>query len=241
MDGAADGAAEATADGAVDRAADFPTSDRERYLDTWAALHGGYDPRASRAVSGWLLIFHALAAPLARRGVSPSTLTVLGPVVAWSAIGTVAAGGRWPLFAAVLVVASALVDGLDGAVAVMTGRVSTWGYVLDSLADRVADLAYVVALWFVGAPGPVCAGAGALVLLQEYARARAVAGGMSEIGVVTVAERPTRVLLTVCGLLAAGLVPHAAAPAATVSAAALAGFGLVGTVQLLAVVRRRLR
>jgi CDP-diacylglycerol--glycerol-3-phosphate 3-phosphatidyltransferase len=59
--------------------------------------------------------------------------------------------GRWLILAALVVVLSGLLDNLDGAVAVLTGRSTRWGYVLDSTADRVSDLAYVGALLLAGA------------------------------------------------------------------------------------------
>ena len=43
------------------------------------------------------------------------------------------------MLAALLVGASGLLDNLDGAVAVLSGRTSRWGFVLDSGCDRLAD------------------------------------------------------------------------------------------------------
>lgn len=71
-----------------------------------------------------------------------------------------AAGGRWPLAAVAVAVAAGLLDNLDGAVAILAGRTSRWGFVLDSLADRLSDAAYVAALWLLGAPGPLCVAGG---------------------------------------------------------------------------------
>ena len=44
-----------------------------------------------------------------------------------------------------------LLDNVDGAVAVLTGRATAWGAVLDAVADRVGDLALVGALLLAGA------------------------------------------------------------------------------------------
>jgi CDP-diacylglycerol--glycerol-3-phosphate 3-phosphatidyltransferase len=60
---------------------------------------------------------------------------------------------------------------------------------------------------------------------------------MSDIGTVTIAERPTRILIAVFGLLLASLDPRV--PTATL-AIALA-VSLIGLAQLLAAVRRSLR
>jgi CDP-diacylglycerol--glycerol-3-phosphate 3-phosphatidyltransferase len=109
--------------------------------------------------------------------------------------------------------------------------------VLDSVADRVSDLLLVGALYAAGAPGALCAAGGALMFLQEYARARAAAGGMAEVGVVTVWERPTRVIVTAVFLGSAAALGD---PWPTLGAAAWTGLGFVGVAQLLVVVRRRL-
>ena len=72
---------------------------------------------------------------------------------------------------------------------------------------------------------------------DEAARARAGASGMSEVGVVTVWERPTRVIVTATFLGSAALLDD---PWPTLGAAAWVGLGVVGLAQLLVVVRRRL-
>ncbi|WP_218566297.1 CDP-alcohol phosphatidyltransferase family protein [Vallicoccus soli] len=172
---------------------------------------------------------------------APDLVTLLGVLVSAGATGLAALQGRWVVAAAAVVVLSALLDSLDGAVALLTGRTSAWGSVLDSVVDRVSDGLYLVALWLVGAPPGLCVAAGALTVLQEYARARAAASGMQDIGVVTVWERPTRVVVTSLFLLGAGLYVGAAATWAALGAAAWVGLGVVGLVQLLVVVRRRLR
>lgn len=210
-------------------------------LDRWSELHAGYDPRGNRWVHGWLRLVEVAAGPLARRGVQPDAITLW---TAWLAVAAVVAalpGGRWPLLAGLLVVAAALADGLDGAVAALTGRATAWGAVLDSALDRVGDALFVVAVWVLGAPGWLAVTAGGLGGLHEYVRARASASGMQGIGAVTVAERPTRVICCAAGLLGAGAVPAYARQAATVALAALAALSLAGLVHLTVRVRRSLR
>jgi phosphatidylglycerophosphate synthase len=210
------------------------------YLRGWAPLHGGYEPRPGSLAGGWLSLAYAAARPLAARGVAPDALTGWGLLVSASVAAIASAGGRWPLAATGVVVIAGLLDNLDGAVAILTGRTSRWGFVLDSLADRLSDAAYLVALWMLGAPGPLCVAGGGVMGLQEYARARAGNAGMGEIGVVTVWERPTRVILTAGLLLGSGLLPDSAEVVVTAGAAAWVVLGLVGLAQLLVVVRRRL-
>lgn len=212
---------------------------RVEFARRWSATHGGADTTA-RFVGGYLTVVHLLGRLLAAAGVRPSLLTVAGLLVALAALAPAAAGGRWALAAGGLVVLSALVDGLDGAVAVLTGRSSRWGAVLDALCDRVSDAAYVVVLWLLGAPGWLAAAAAGAAWLLEYARARAAAAGMAGIGVVTVGERPARVVVAAMFTLGAGI--HVAAASAWVTAgAALTGAAaLTGLAQLLPAVRRGL-
>jgi phosphatidylglycerophosphate synthase len=212
---------------------------RDSYLQQWAELHGGYDPRGNTLVRWWLSLTYDVARLPARAGVSPDVLTVVGVLVSIGAAAVASPGDRWLLVAALAVVVSGLLDNVDGAVAVLTGRSTRWGFVLDSAADRVSDLAYVAALWLAGAPAGICVAGGALMFLQEYVRARAGAAGMSEVGVVSVWERPTRVIVTAAFLLCAGLFLDDLW--ATLGAALWVVLGVVGLGQLLVVVRRRLR
>jgi phosphatidylglycerophosphate synthase len=207
------------------------------YLDGWQALHGGYDPRGNRLVRWWLSLSYAVARPLARARVSPDLVTLLGLLLAGAALGPAAAGGRWLLLAAAAVVLSGLLDNIDGAVAVLTGRATPWGAVLDAVTDRVADLLFLAALLLAGAPLAACALGGALMFLLEYLRTRAAAAGMAEVGVITVWERPTRVIVTAVFLVAGAVV---GSPWPALGAWAWVGLGAVGLVQLVVVVRRRL-
>ncbi|MCB0914764.1 MAG: CDP-alcohol phosphatidyltransferase family protein [Actinobacteria bacterium] len=215
--------------------------DREEYLRRWAELHGGMEPSSNRLVAFWLTVVHALARPLVALGASPNAVTTLGLGIVLAAVGAAAAGGPWLLLAGLLVLLSGLADNLDGAVAVMTSRTSRWGYVYDSVVDRIADLLFLLALWLAGAPAWVCIVTGGLTFLQEYARARAAAAGMSEIGVVSVWERPSRVLVVGMFLFADGLYGGDVTELAVVGAAVAALLAVVGTGQVLVMIRRRLR
>jgi CDP-diacylglycerol--glycerol-3-phosphate 3-phosphatidyltransferase len=214
--------------------------DLDDYLARWQALHGGYDPRAARLTGAWLRVVHRVATPLAARRVSPDAVTWSSLVPAAAAVATAYAGGRWPILGAFLVVAGGVLDGVDGAVAAMTDRSTRFGFVLDSLADRVVDGLLLMSLWLLGAPGGLAIGAGAALVLLEYTRARAGFAGMSEIGIVTVGERPTRLVLAAMTFLVCGLVPGHEAVAAAGAGATLAAC-LAGLAQLLPVVRRTLR
>ncbi len=219
---------------------------REDYLAAWAESHGGHSPASGgRAERAWFDVVFRISGPL--RGIHPDAIT--GTAVAFAVAAAVLAGAdpRLCLLAAGLVAVSAVLDGVDGAVAVRTGRATRWGHLIDSLGDRVAEAFFGLALARAGAPWQLCAAAVACGWLQEYARARAAAGGVTDILVVTVAERPTRVIATLVGLLAVGALggnsfgEFDAETAAFCGAVVWLSLGLVGFAQLLHALRRALR
>jgi CDP-diacylglycerol--glycerol-3-phosphate 3-phosphatidyltransferase len=133
-------------------------------------------------------------------------------------------GWPGPAAACAAVVVSALLDALDGAVAVQAGRISRVGFLLDSALDRLTDAAFPAAL-AVTAGGStatrLAVAAAAAAWWLEYVRARAslaagtggtagtagTAGGGRQL--VTPGERPTRIILTALGLA----IPPLALPA----------------------------
>ena len=215
--------------------------DRDGYFDRWQARHGDYDPRVrSRGLRGWLTIVHALARPLARLGVHPDVVTVASAWLAGAVVVLADLGGRWWIAAGLLIVLSGLVDNLDGAVAVLSDRTSRWGYVLDSVVDRVCDALFLLAVVLAGCPGWLAVTCGFTVFLLEYLRARAGNAGAGEVAVITVAERPTRVIVLAPTLVGCGAVVGSADVVATVGVAVLLALTVVGLGQLGAAVRREL-
>ena len=174
----------------------FEPADRAAYFDRWQELHGGYDPRTGSAwLRGWLTMVHALARPLARLGVQPDVITISSIWLAGLVLVLSDVGGRWWIAAGWVMVASGLFDTLDGCVAVLEDRTTKWGYVLDSVVDRVNDCIYLVAVVAVGCPVWLAVSCGFAFFLMEYLRARAGNAGGDEVGRITMAERPTRVIL----------------------------------------------
>ena len=212
---------------------------REEYLAAWSRWHGdaGTD---SPLVRGWLSLAYALARPVAR--VPPITATALGLLVASACVLPALAGGPWLLAAGVLVGFSGLLDSLDGALAIATGRASRRGFVLDSVVDRLTEAAYAGALWVAGAPGWLAVSFGALCWLPDYLRARAGQAGVAETGALSVWERPTRVILTGLTLVGAGVLSTLDADRTVVIGGAAVGtaLGVVGVAQLGMSLRRSL-
>jgi CDP-diacylglycerol--glycerol-3-phosphate 3-phosphatidyltransferase len=210
---------------------------RDEYLAAWSRWHGG--AATDRAlVRGWLTLAYVLARPLA--SVPAIAVTVLGLGVAASAVVPAAAGGRWLLLAGVLVGISGLLDSLDGALAIGTGRASPRGFVLDSAVDRLTEAAYAAALWLAGAPGWLAVAFGALCWLPDYLRARAGQAGVDETGALSVWERPTRVAMAGMTLVGAGLLTGWAAAVVGGGTAVGAVLGVVAVGQLGVSLRRML-
>jgi CDP-diacylglycerol--glycerol-3-phosphate 3-phosphatidyltransferase len=153
-------------------------------------------------------------ARLARGGVTPDMITIVGTVGA--AAGSIVLFGTGHLFwGTVVVTVFVLLDLLDGALARARGGGSLFGAVLDSAGDRVADAAIFGSLiwWFSGAGDNrllVLLALLCLVLgvLTSYIKARAEGVGIScDVGIV---ERLERLLLVLLGTGLAGLgVPYA--------------------------------
>jgi CDP-diacylglycerol--glycerol-3-phosphate 3-phosphatidyltransferase len=209
---------------------------RDDYLAAWSRWHGDADT-SSPVVRGWLTLAHTLARPLA--GLPPVVATAAGLVVAASAVPVSAAGGAWLVVAGLLVGLSGLLDSLDGALAIGAGRASQRGFVLDSVVDRLTEVAYAGALWVAGAPGWLAVLFGALCWLPDYVRARAGQAGVTRTGPISLWERPTRVLMAGFTLGGAGVVSGlevrgVGGDVLTVTSGAAVGalLGAVATVQL---------
>jgi CDP-diacylglycerol--glycerol-3-phosphate 3-phosphatidyltransferase len=143
-----------------------------------------------------------LGARLARAGVTPNAITVLGTCgVVGAALGFLTIG--WWFTGALIVTCFVLLDMVDGAVARAGGTASPFGGVLDSTADRIADAAVFGSLcWYFARHDqrwPLLAALLCLVLgsLTSYIRARAEAAGLN--ATVGIAERAERMIIVLVG------------------------------------------
>ena len=118
---------------------------------------------------------------LARLGLSPNHLTVLG-FAGNAGAAVLAARGEFLLAGAVMLVASAL-DLLDGALARATDRASSFGAIFDSVLDRMSEAAVLAGLaYYYAGRGEreetvLCFAALTGSLLVSYVRARAQGEG----------------------------------------------------------------
>jgi CDP-diacylglycerol--glycerol-3-phosphate 3-phosphatidyltransferase len=189
---------------------------RDDLIEAWSALHRGLRP--SPLVRRWLTLMWTLAGPLAAASVPPAAITAAGVLLALDAPLFAA---RLPLVALVLVLAAALCDGLDGAVALLQARTTRAGAVADTIADRIADTAFALVIWQAGAPLWLALVAAALSVGLELARRRPL---------ITVAERPTRVICTALACVSAAISDAAWPP--PVCAAVWVAATLVAFVQI---------
>jgi CDP-diacylglycerol--glycerol-3-phosphate 3-phosphatidyltransferase len=158
---------------------------RDEFFSIWSKLHMGAE--ISGIVKGWLSISYAIARVLNFLRITPNLLTLGGIVFAAAAL-------FYPtsIFALILLILSLVCDGVDGSVAIVGRRQSQLGAIADSIADRITEALWFVALYQWGIPAEISLALFTLALVQEYARARMASLGFQEIGVVTIAERPVR-------------------------------------------------
>jgi len=161
----------------------------------------------------WSRLLLAPARGLARAGVSPDLITVIGTLGLVG--GALIFYPRGQFFVGTVVITVFVFsDMVDGALARITGRASKWGAFLDSTLDRIGDAAIFAGLawWFArGGDDSVmlalclyCLVSGAVV---SYAKARAEGLGLTcNVGL---AERAERLLLVLVGTGLDGLgVPY---------------------------------
>ncbi len=209
----------------------------EEYLVAWAQLHGTKIPKG--LVRLWLRISFVLSTPLTR--FSPNLITAFGLLLMGAAILLAASPNQNYFLASFIVLVVGLVDSFDGMVAVRTGRTSSWGAFLDGIVDRFIDVGIGILLIVLGAPVQLVVLAISIAMVHEYMRAKASGIGFREVGVITPAEKPTRIALGVMFLFACGLLPENAIQLATVAAAAWITLGVISFVMLLMVYRKNIK
>jgi archaetidylinositol phosphate synthase len=128
-----------------------------------------------------------------------------------AAVGGLLAGGlilqgqlRW---AALAVIISGLLDGLDGDLARERGMTSTEGAILDSVLDRYVDFLILAALIWISPRSNLAVGLLALLgtAMVPYIRARSEAAGKSS--VASMGSRAVRMVLVILGLCTRQIVP----------------------------------
>jgi len=167
---------------------------RADFFARWSSLHGGAP--ITGVVKGWLSLSFRFARFFTRIRLTPNALTFGGIVFAAAA---------WPLaktwWALPLIMFALFADGLDGSLAIYGGVDSVRGALIDSFADRVTEAFFFLVFYRI-APTVATALFLAWILsfTQEYIRARAGGLGNTSTGVVTLSERPVRVIFLLVAL-----------------------------------------
>lgn len=178
---------------------------------------------------------------LLRLGVSPDVVTVVGTLGV--CVGGLGFYPRGELLLGTLVITGFVFsDTVDGLMARLSGRSTSWGAYLDSTLDRIGDAAVFggLVLFYAGSGDDLVLASAALACLVlgsvvSYARARAEGLGMTASGgIAERADRLAAVLLTT-GLVGLGL-PE---PVLLVVLVLLALASLVTVVQRVLGVRRQ--
>ena len=148
-------------------------------------------------------VIQPIALFLARLGLTPNTITILGFLMT-AAVAVVLATGRTQL-AGVLLIGTLAFDAVDGTLARLMGTTSRFGAFLDSTLDRWAEVVIYAALVWVflesGQDNGVLLAVAALAtsLMVSYTRARAEGAGFQcKEGLLT---RFERVAILIAGLI----------------------------------------
>jgi len=158
---------------------------KDEFRAKWSSLHS--DAETTGIVGSWLNISYRFGLICTLLRISPNALTLFGLLGAVATALT--AHSAWAI---IFLVFSLFCDGIDGSVAIFQHRDSKWGATLDAVADRISEALWFYALYAIGVPAWIPIALWSIAAFQEYARAKLISLGVSDIGVVTPAERPVR-------------------------------------------------
>lgn len=170
----------------------------EVFYEKWSELHGGAQVKG--IVKVWLNISYWMSRPIVALRVTPNSLSYIS-ILAGAAF-LLTAKSDWAI---VLLVLSLLLDGIDGSVAILCGKITRYGALLDSVADRIVEVFWFLGLFVIGAPWQAILVIWLASYLQEYMRARSISLGSTEILIVTWSERPVRASIIFFVLVARAL------------------------------------
>src|SRR5947209_14798146 len=142
--------------------------------------------------------FQLAAGAFNRAGFTPNTISAVGflLILVTSLLYSGGLGTVWLVFGAVLaLLVGAYLDAVDGAMARRYHQISKMGGILDSVLDRVGEIALYAGLFAGGlVPGWLPLWALSASLMVSYVRARVDVEGVKLKG-VGLAERPERLLI----------------------------------------------
>jgi phosphatidylglycerophosphate synthase len=137
---------------------------------------------------------------LGNMGATPNTITTISLILA--ILAALAYATKAPLLGALGLVASGMVDMLDGAVARAIGKTTKFGAVYDPVLDRYAEFAVLVGIAVGGFTEWVWAIFALFgMVMASYTRARAESSGGLSSCTVGIAERQEKIILLMIGSL----------------------------------------
>ncbi len=141
----------------------------------------------------------AIVRPLAKIGLTPNQLTLIGMLISLLAAYFFTMGEQ--RLAALTLIFGSLIDALDGTLARLTGRTSRFGAFLDSTTDRVSDGAVLFGIAYGGLIDwkiAFIALIGSYLVSYERCRAELAGSGTLAVGI---AERAERLLILIIAAL----------------------------------------
>lgn len=158
-------------------------------------------------------------------------------------------GGSAILAALPLIGVTALADASYALLAGRSTDLSRRVLVFEPLAGRFSEASWLLALWFLGAPGWAVVVTGALSWVYVQTRSRARQVGLRDLGMTTLGERSVRTATVALGFGAAGVIAVAGGTeydtwisgAVTVATTAWLLMAALGLLQLVIVVSAALR
>jgi len=145
-------------------------------------------------VKGYLEI---IVKPLAKMGLTPNQLTLIGLLISLTGAYFFAHGSQQ--IAALVLLFGSLVDALDGTLARLTGKSSRFGAFLDSTFDRISDGAVLFGIacgrlvkWEIAAIALI----GSYLVSYERCRAELAGSGTLAVGIAERAERLLIIIIT---------------------------------------------
>lgn len=145
------------------------------------------------------------ARPFVKIGLKPNQVTVIGLII--GVLAGVLFSMQEVRLAGIVILVGGFFDIIDGAVARLTGQVTEFGGVLDSVSDRITDAILFVGIIagglgsLFGLPGwflPILALIGSYLVSYTRSRAESAGSGKLDVGI---AERAERLLILAFGAL----------------------------------------
>ena len=176
---------------------------RDEYWTAWSAVHQGVDPASSIWIRGYLRVVFPIANFAHRLRITPNIVTALGIAVSVALVWSATSRNLWLL--TVLMFLGIATDAIDGALAIGQNKTSLYGAVFDSVADRINEAALAATLLLLAGVQNLAWGISAflLTMLMEYMRTRAHGAKSTVTERVTLWERPTRVIVSIAGMISA--------------------------------------